>query len=256
MDKNLLEKKEEKKMEDVKKNNTSKKENKENNAQLEGKHTKFQVVNEKSKKIDQEIEKMEENKIKKSNNKYIIIAIIIGIVLLIGIGISTVFALVDINNEKMISGVSISGVEVSGLSKDEAKAKIETMYNEKKQNEIDIKYQDYETSLNTTLMEVNYNIDKAVEDAYQIGRKENIFINIYEILLTLIAKRDINVEMSLNEEVAKQTIEDINVNLPGVIIESSYSIEDDELIITKGKAGKSRKSSGYAGRNCRCTRQF
>ena len=55
--------------------------------------------------------------------------------------------------------------------------------------------------------------------------------------LTLIAKRDINVEMSLNEEVAKQTIEDINVNLPGVIIESSYSIEDDELIITKGKAG-------------------
>lgn len=237
MDKNLLEKKEEKKMEDVKKNNTSKKENKENNAQLEGKHTKFQVVNEKSKKIDQEIEKMEENKIKKSNNKYIIIAIIIGIVLLIGIGISTVFALVNINNEKMISGVSISGVEVSGLSKDEAKAKIETMYNEKKQNEIDIKYQDYETSLNTTLMEVNYNIDKAVEDAYQIGRKENIFINNYEILLTLIAKRDINVEMSLNEEVAKQTIEDINVNLPGVIIESSYSIEDDELIITKGKAG-------------------
>ena len=43
--------------------------------------------------------------------------------------------------------------------------------------------------------------------------------------------------MTLNEEVAKQNIEDIGVNLPGVVVESSYSVEDDELIITKGKAG-------------------
>ena len=47
-----------------------------------------------------------------------------------------------------------------------------------------------------------------------------------------------NIEcLELNEEVTKQTIEDMNVNLPGVVIESSYSIEEDELIITKGKAG-------------------
>lgn len=43
--------------------------------------------------------------------------------------------------------------------------------------------------------------------------------------------------MALNEDVAKQTIEDIGVNLPGIIIESSYAVEEDELIITKGKAG-------------------
>ena len=35
----------------------------------------------------------------------------------------------------------------------------------------------------------------------------------------------------------RQTIEDMNINLPDVVIESSHSIEDDELIITKGKAG-------------------
>lgn len=43
--------------------------------------------------------------------------------------------------------------------------------------------------------------------------------------------------MSLNEEVAKQLLEDIGVNLPGIIIESTYSVEDDELLITKGKEG-------------------
>ena len=29
----------------------------------------------------------------------------------------------------------------------------------------------------------------------------------------------------------------MNASLPDVLIDSSYSIEDDELIITKGKAG-------------------
>ena len=43
--------------------------------------------------------------------------------------------------------------------------------------------------------------------------------------------------MSINEDVAKQTIDDINVNLPDGVIESSYSVDDDELTISKGKAG-------------------
>ena len=86
-------------------------------------------------------------------------------------------------------------------------------------------------------MEVNYDIDKAIEEAYQIGRKENIFLSNYDILFTLIGKKDIKVDMSFNEEVTKQTINDISINLPGVVVDSNYSIEEDELIITKGKSG-------------------
>ena len=179
---------------------------------------------------------------KKGNNKknkrnYIRLGIIIGVFVLAGILISTIFALFNINNEKIISGVSISGIDVSGLSKEEAKGTLENLYNEKKEKEIDIKYEDFETSLNPALMEVNYDIDKAVEEAYQTGRKENIFLSNYDILFTLIGKKNINVNMSLNEDITKQTINDIGVNLPGVMVDSNYSIEDDELIITKGKAG-------------------
>ena len=54
---------------------------------------------------------------------------------------------------------------------------------------------------------------------------------------TLFGKKDITVAMWFNEEVTKQTIEDIGVNLPGILLESSYAVEENELIITKGKAG-------------------
>ena len=194
----------------------------------------FKKVEEKNSKVKKDMKRMKEPNKK---HKLIFPVAIISIILIIGIVFSTIFALLNINNQKIISGVSIKGVEVSGLTKEEAISKLKTIYQEKKEKEIDIKYEDYETSLNPTLMEVNYEIEKAVDEAYLIGKGDNIFVNNYDILFTLIGKKNLDVNMTLNEEIAKQTIEDAGVNLPGIVIESSYAIEDDELIITKGKEG-------------------
>ena len=136
-----------------------------------------------------------------------------------------------------MKGISIAGIDVSSLSRAEAKTKIEEVYKEKNEKDISLKYGEYETILSPVLMEVNFKIDEAIENAYLVGRNSNIFINNYNILFALINKKDIQLEMTINEEVTKQTIEDMNINLPGVVIETTYSVEEDELIITKGKAG-------------------
>ena len=176
----------------------------------------------------------EEIKPKKRGKK---IAILLGIIIILALFFSTIFALVNMNNQKMMSGITIKGIDVSGLSKEEAKAKLETIYSEKMGTEIHLKYNEYESSLNPTLMEVSYDVDKAVEEAYKIGREGNIFINNYQILFTLIGKKDVDVNMTLNEEVTRQSIQDLGVNLPGIVIESSYFIEEDILTITRGKEG-------------------
>ena len=188
-------------------------------------------------KKDQKKKDKENKTGKKQTKKVKKIIISIIIVVIVALLFSTVFALTNINNEKIISGVTIKGVEVSGLTKEEAIAKIETVYSEKINNNIMLQYQDLESELNPTLMEVKYDIEKAVNEAYSLGRDSNIFINNYNILGTLIGKRDFNVDMTMNEETTKQTINDIGANLPGIMMESSYSIEDDELIITRGKEG-------------------
>ena len=199
----------------------------------EKENKKFEKSKEKSK---QQIKEMKEMYEKKKRTK-IKIAIITTIIIVVGLFISTIFALVNMNNDKIMSGISIAGIDMSGLTKEEAASKLELIYNEKKEKEINLKYEEYVSSLNPTLMEVNYEIEKAVEDAYSIGKRNNIFQNNYEILFTLIAKKNIPINMTLNEEVTKQTIEDIGVNIPGIVIESSYSVEGKELIITKGSAG-------------------
>ena len=194
---------------------------------------KFEQTKGKEKEVKKIAKEMETNK-----NKKLIKPIIISLILIIALTFfSTIFALININNDKIISGISISGIDVSGLTKEEANAKIMEIYQEKKQKEIEIKYEDYETTLNLELMEVNYDVEKAVEEAVSVGKSSNIFVNNYDILFTLLQKKNINVNMAINEDVAKQTIQDIGINLPGGLIESSYAVEEDELIITKGKAG-------------------
>ena len=216
---------ENKKVEEKKADNKeSKKKNK-----IKEENTKFKQTNNKK-----ELKKMNGEEKKK---KWVIASIIIGIIIIFALFFSTIFALININNEKIISGISIEGIEISGLSKEEAKTKIENLYNEKKAQEIKLKYGDYESTLNPTIMEVNYDIEKAINEAYLTGRSENIFINNYQILMTLISKKDINVDMTLNEDVTRQNIQDMQANLPGVVVESTYAVEEDELIITKGKEG-------------------
>ena len=240
------EKKDEKEEVEIEKSNEIKIDKKQDNEeeQRKEKSKKNKEKQEDSKEDDKNETKKDKKKNSKDNKsekkgtrkvKKIIISVII--VMLVALIFSTVFALTNINNEKIISGVTIKGVEVSGLTKEEAIAKLETVYSEKINNNIMLQYEELESELNPTLMEVNYDIEKAVNEAYSLGRDGNIFTNNYNILGTLIAKRDYDVNMTMNEETTKQTINDIGSNLPGIMIESSYSVEDDELIITRGKEG-------------------
>ena len=200
---------------------------------------KFTQVQENSEEIEEKINEMEKPEKEKNRKKKrnIIIAVIVGIIIILTLFISTIFAFININNEKIIKGVSIENIDMSGLSKEEAKNKLETIYNEIKSKDINIKHNEYESTISPELIETNYDIDKAVNEADSVGKSDNIFVNNYNILFTLIWKKNINIDMSINEDVAKQTINDINVNLPDGVIESSYSVDDDELTISKGKAG-------------------
>ena len=242
-----LEQKEEKKgteMEKIKEEKSSKdnqpesqnqeKENKQTQDKSKEEKKKFEKVKRNPKRLEKEKKEMAGPNKKR---KWIMASVILAIIILIGIVFSTIFALINVNNTNIISGVKIEGIDVSGLSKEEAKVKIETIYQNKIDKEISIKYGEYESTINPTIIETKYDIEKAVNEAIEIGKKDNIFINNYNILFALIGKKDVQVGLSINEEAAKKVIEDIGINIPGVLIESSYYREDNNLIITKGKSG-------------------
>ena len=151
---------------------------------------------------------------------------------------STIFAMINMNNEKIISGIRIEGINVSGLSKEEAKNKVNEIYNKKLKTDVVLKYEDYETSINPELVGTKYDVDKSIDEAITFGKGGNIFANNYKILAALIVKKNIKVKNTFDDNSLSKIIDDVQGNLPGAVVEPDYYIENDKLIITKGSRGK------------------
>lgn len=199
---------------------------------------KEESIEESQSKDSSEKEELKEKKEKvKSKKKHILCIVLISLVFIIGLVLSTIFAILNINNNNIVSGVKIEGIDVSGLTREEAKSKINIIYEEKKQKDIKLKHEEDETTINPELLEANYDVEGSIEEAISIGKNNNIIVNNYDILWALLGKKDINVNMTINEEIAKKTIEDIGKNITGAVVEPDYYIEGDKLIITKGKEG-------------------
>lgn len=171
----------------------------------------------------------------KKNNKKIFIIIAVIIILLMAL--STGFALINVNNKNIIKGISIDGINVQGLSKEEAKKIINAKTEEKKNHEIKIYVDDEEQTLLLSQVELSYNTEKAIEEAYAVGREKNIFVNNFKILKSLVFGKNINLEFTYNEELLRDVIQGIKNNIPNAVTNPTYCIEDEELIISIGTKG-------------------
>lgn len=162
------------------------------------------------------------------------------------------FTLVNTNVETIAHGVYIKGINVSGLTKEEAKQEISNYINASIPEEITLKHNDFEASISTSQLSIYFNIDEAVEIAYQIGKNGNIFENNLIILKSLFSKTNIDPGFVIDEEQLKSCLQDISNKLPDKVIESSCYIDGDNLIITKGHSGSSiniEESANYIKNN-------
>ncbi len=141
------------------------------------------------------------------------------------------------NKNVIAKGVSINSIDLSYCTKDEAKERINNYYTEQLLNDITLVYNDYKTFIKTSEIELNYDIDSAVDYAFSYGKNGNVFQDDYHILASLIKNKNITPVYTLNQELLSKFLNNISTELPGAIIESSHYIDGNKLIITKGTPG-------------------
>lgn len=169
--------------------------------------------------------------------KIITITIVTIIILVVLLLLSTVFALTTMGSTKIIKGITIDSIDVSGLDKNEACKLLEDKLKQRKEATLTLKYQDYEKELPLEQLELETNIEETVDKALNIGRDNNIFINNFNIIKSNFSKENIDLQVSYNEESLDKILTDTAAELPGVVKEYTYSIEESELIITRGMDG-------------------
>lgn len=181
--------------------------------------------------------KVNKKKNKIPKNKTLIISFVFITIMLIILFCCTIFSLLNINNTKIIKGVTINRINIQELTKEEAKELIKEEAEKELNKDINIKLDEFEYSIKLNQIELEYKIDEAVENAYKVGRSGNIFTNNFSILNSIIKGKDITLEYSYNEELINSITKDISAKIPGAVEESSYYIEENKLFILKGKKG-------------------
>ena len=141
------------------------------------------------------------------------------------------------SSDKIITGIYIKGVEVAGLTKKQAIEKVTNEFNNVLPNNLTVVHGEYETQLNLDDLGANLNIEEAVNRAYNIGRDSNIFKNMGTIIKNLVSVNDLNLNVTVNTEQCTSILNDISTKLPDTVVQSSYYVEGNKLIITRGKSG-------------------
>ncbi len=166
-----------------------------------------------------------------------ILLIVIGLLFFFLLFFSVFFSLININNNKILKGIFINGIDVSELTKDEATKVISEKIKEKIDNNIDIEANEFKSTSTFENLGIEYDISSSIAEAFNAGRSGNILKNNIDIIKLMINKKNIKINVTINNESLKRVISDINANLPNKVIENSYYVDGDKLIITRGKSG-------------------
>ena len=185
--------------------------------------------------IENEEENKEETK-KKGKTKKVIVIVFVILLILVAL-FFTIFAILNLRNTKIIRGVQIGEINVSDMSKEDAKALLDEINAKNQEKQLVLKYGDLENKVTYSSLAVNYQIDEAINNAYNIGRDGNIFENNLDILKTWKDGEKVELKATVDTEKLNQVVQNINNTIQGAVVQPSYEVKDDKLIITSGKTG-------------------
>lgn len=175
----------------------------------------------------------------KEEKKYI--SILVAVLLML---ISIIYYNVEKNNPNIHKGIKVLNISVSNLSKSDAtKFLDEKLKEEIKNKKMHFYYDDANEEKNIFISYKDlgyfYNIDKAVDDAYNVGRSDSLINNYFNIVLGGIFKHNIKPEYSYDKNSVDEKIlalsDEIYIKPEDAYLDIN---KDNSVTIKKEKIGR------------------
>ncbi len=163
----------------------------------------------------------------------ILLAIVIGICIA---AVSFFYSNIQ-NSNRIQSGIFIKGINVSGLTRDEAIIVVKKELSDQMNDHIELSYNNNTYYVEIEQIGAKFNIEDSVDYALNIAKTGSFTENITNYFNVLFKNINIEPKFIYNDEALLEYLKTVEANLPDQLIQSSYYIEDDELIITNGING-------------------
>lgn len=139
---------------------------------------------------------------------------------------------------QICDGIFIDGIDVSGMTCEEAEAEYEAYLTDLQKIELVFQLEDESCTVAMADLELEADLSAAIKEAYSYGRRGNLLKRYKEIMEVANEKKEIPVNLSMNEE---YLIQYLNESLADYIIpaqNASLEYADGTLSVVEGKSGK------------------
>lgn len=183
---------------------------------------------------------IENRKLLKSIAKKISIAVICVIAVLyiglMGLISTSVFYVSHLKNDLIQNGVLINGISVADMNKQEAINYLQAQLNQTLPETVSLQFEEDIFQIDLAPLELKFDVEKAAEEAYQIGRTQNVVKDLWDYVKILNDTAKIEATLLYDEKALNQALENFAKELPEVK-QYDYEIQNDKLLIHKGKSG-------------------
>lgn len=145
------------------------------------------------------------------------------------------FICLQINGDKIVKNTYIKGIHVGGLTKEEAKLIVK---NECKIDTITLKYKNDSWKIQPDDIDTSYNIEKTVENAFTVNRKNNLFSNLIVTMKSYLGdENDVNIVLEFNEEKVKEKLDNIGIKINTEMVNASLDVINGQINISNEECG-------------------
>ena len=141
-------------------------------------------------------------------------------------------------NEKIYKNVYVQNIDLSGLTRKEAKEKLNSYIEENRC--FVLIYKNQEIIIDKGTFDVDYKVDNLIDQAYKVGRNEDIISNIKtRINLSKGNKQIIRFNFSYNTSKIDKLIEDLNLKIYISPVDATAKISNGDIVLTHESYGQS-----------------
>lgn len=171
------------------------------------------------------------------DNTVLIYIVMVAVVIGIFLASSIVFYINHMNSDVIQSGIYIKDINISGLTKEEAITLVKDKLDKDLNDHLLLRYKNNDYYLAIEQIEAKFNIEDSVDFAYKIARSGHFFSDLQDYISVLMSNIKIDPILVYNEDELVKYLQTIESNLPDQLEQSSFYIDEDELVITNGRIG-------------------
>lgn len=150
--------------------------------------------------------------------------------------------------ETIYEGITVKGVTVGNLTKEEAREKLEKTHKQKlAETTVDFTYGDYVKSVSYGEIGAEYDYEMSVEKAYEIGREGNSLDKVREILSAKREGVELDIELMRDDAKIESIIEEVEDDLNRSPKNAGIKYSGGNIVVVDGENGQSVDSDLFKG---------